>query len=245
MKIQIDEKEISEAEIEGWENKRRLKTIKTLKNKFGLNLKNDCSNEELAAAKRSIPEEKIYSRLGNNIRLSNFVTRMMNGFCHGNRTSSVTEITLPGINAQKLQEEYFDIMLNNTEANRLLSLRANPDHYLLKGIENNKQEVIECTGGLNYQSHFIIEYGNENGLKSKQNPDYPYQACGVCCLTDGTPIGGVRHQMKDTETGAKIRLEVEFPSNLPKSVLQQHQLHLACEFKNWFGEILTRNSKDE
>ena len=42
MKIQIDGKEISEAEIEGWENKRRLKTIKTLKNKFGLNLKNDC-----------------------------------------------------------------------------------------------------------------------------------------------------------------------------------------------------------
>lgn len=73
----------------------------------------------------------------------------------------------------------------------------------MKCIENNKQEVIECTGGLNYQSHFIIEYGNENGLKSKQNPDYPYQACGVCCLTDGTPIGGVRHQMKDTETGVK------------------------------------------
>lgn len=45
MKIQIDGKEISEAEIEGWENKRRLKTIKTLKNKFGLNLKKHRSNE--------------------------------------------------------------------------------------------------------------------------------------------------------------------------------------------------------
>ena len=49
-------------------------------------------------------------------------------------------------------------------------------------------------------------------------------------MKDGTTIGGVRHQFKDTDTGIEVSLVVEFPVLCPNSLIKSHQMHLACEF---------------
>ena len=240
MVISINGKQISLEEVKAWENNRNDVVIKKMVRMFGLPDR-DYSLEELAALKRNIPEDKMRKALKSGIRLTTLSTRFLLAIGHGTHTSSVTEIDLPGISAEQVSKGYFDVMLNNTEENLLLGLRANPDHYLLQGVGDNGQEVIECTGAMPFPSHFIIYYGREDGLTSMQNSSYPYQAAGIACLPDGKIIGGVRHQMKDTNEGTHIRLEVEFPQHMPKKVLAQHQLHLACEFMNWLGEIMRRN----
>ena len=240
MVISINGKQISLDEVKVWENKRKDAVIKKMVRMFGVSDRN-YSPDELASMKRKIPEDKMREALKSGIRLTTFGTRFLLAIGHGKHTSSVTEIDLPGIRAEQVSKGYFDVMLNNTEDNLLLGLRANPDHYLLQGVGDDGQEVIECTGAMPFPSHFIIYYGREDGLTSMQNSSYPYQAAGIACLPDGKIIGGVRHQMKDTNEGTHIRLEVEFPQHMPKKVLAQHQLHLACEFMNWLGEIMRRN----
>lgn len=132
------------------------------------------------------------------------------------------------------------MMLNNTQKNRLCCLRANPDHYLLRGIGNDVQEVLEITGGLFVVSLFDIRYGDFAGLCSPQDADYPLQAAGVSYLKNGLAIGAVRHQMKDTENGCHIKLTVEFPALMPNRNIRAHEYHLACEFYNWFSEFEKR-----
>ncbi len=244
MKIGIDGRAIGAEKIKQWEDERRKAAIKMMRRVFDIDL-DDCTNEELAAAKRAFPDDAILRRLHGRIWVSDVGTKLLNALCHERRRSSVTEIDLPHISAKRTLDSYFDVMLNNSEENRLLGIRANPDHYLVKGCGDMRQEVIECTGAMGIQSHFIIVYGDESGLQSKHDPSYAYQACGTCFLADGTSIGGVRHQMKETSEGTHVRLEVEFPANLPRRILKQHQIHLACEFSNWFGEILRRDEGNE
>lgn len=240
MHIMINSNTINPDEVYSWEEIRKKYVIKRLIRLFGVP-KAEYSLDELALLKRNIPEIEMRKKLSAGIFISTIGTLFLNTLCRGNRKSSIAEIDLPGIDAKTVYDDYFDVMINNTEENLLLDVRANPDHYLLQGMSGNRQEVIECTGAIPFPSRFIIHYGNEQGLHSKANADYPYQAVGVCCLASGTPIGGVRHQMKDTASGTHVQLEVEFPASLPKKVLEQHQLHLACEFANWFGAILRRS----
>ena len=49
---------------------------------------------------------------------------------------------------------------------------------------------------------------------------------------DGTPIGGVPHQFRDTAEGIHARLLVEFPLPMLTSIVHGHRWHLACEFSN-------------
>mgnify|MGYP001241833107 CR=1 FL=1 len=240
MVITINGKAIAPDEVLSWEEGRKSYVVKRLVRLFRIP-KAEYTLDELAALKRGISDDEMRRKLKSKIAICTVGTVFLNALCCGKRKSSVAEIDLPGIDAKTVYDGYFDVMINNTEENLLLGVRANPDHYLLRGMSDNRQEVIECTGAIPFPSRFIIHYGNEKGLHSKADADYPYQAVGVCCLANGTPIGGVRHQMKDTNTGTHIRLEVEFPEALPKKILAQHQLHLACEFTNWFGAILRRN----
>ena len=56
-------------------------------------------------------------------------------------------------------------------------------------------------------------------------------------MKDGTVIGGVRHQFRNTDNGIECALCVEFPSKTPKSIVRAHQMHLAVEFSNWIESI--------
>lgn len=249
IKIFKDGKELDIKDVDDWEKKRIKKAYKFLQNKVhSKNILNDKNNiiemrKELTVLKSNISEEEMRKILKTRLNISYLGMKFVNFLCGGKRKSSIIEMVIDDCNADEVQKGFMNYMLNNNEINSKYNLSANPDHYILKGIGKNTQEVVEAPAGLFIQTQFFIEYGNDNGLKSKIDKDYPFQATGRCCLKDGTCIGGVRHQMRNENKGTRAKLEVEFPSLMPKSLLKEHQLHLACEFKNWFTDIVEEKNK--
>ncbi|WP_267201419.1 hypothetical protein [Limosilactobacillus kribbianus] len=244
IKVSIRGKEFTETDIKEWEAWRVGVSKKFFEKK--LNKQLDIKNaDELAAFKAAIPQAEMRRLMQKQVDFtatgSNIVVRMS----RGKRKISVTEMDVDFCYSKTLRKMYDDMMLNNTEANRRACLRANPDHYLLQGLNETDQEVIELTGGLPWASRFVIRYGDFAGLQSKKDPDYPYQAAGVSYLPSGLAIGAVRHQMKDTATGCHIKLMVEFPILMPDKNIRAHEYHLACEFYNWFSEIERRIKEGE
>lgn len=189
--------------------------------------------DELAQYKMNLSEEKMRAILDKDLRFIALFTGLAVRLFGRKRKISVAEIEVDFCNANKFRELYDDMMLNNSIENRLSCLRANPDHYLLKGVGPTSQEVIELTGGISLPSRFVIEYNDFNGLVSEQEEEYPLQAAGASYLKKGICIGAVRHQVKNTEKGCKIKLSVEFPAFLPRRNIETHEKHLAIEFYNW------------
>ena len=237
--VWIDGKELKTDEILEWEQKRVAVSVRLLEKKTKQKI--SVSNaEELAEVKYKIPQNEMRTLLKRQLSFAQFGTGIGVWLSRGKRKISVAEIDVDFCNAQTLREMYDDMMLNNTKENLWSCLRANPDHYLLKGDSETVQEVIEVAGGMPFISRFFIHYGDFEGLQSKADPDYPYQAAGISYLENGTAIGAVRHQMKDTEQGCHVKLAVEFPAMLPDKGIRAHQYHLACEFYNWFSEFERR-----
>jgi|SRR5690625_1196499 len=133
-----------------------------------------------------------------------------------------------------------NLMLNPSEENNRVNLSACPDHYALRPLGENELEVIEMTGNAPVPVHFFIVFDDETGLQTSRAHSYAYQSGGVARMKNGTVIGGVRHQIKDTETGMKIKLSVEFLALNPTSIIKSLQMHLACGFSDWLQWIKDR-----
>lgn len=242
--VHINGAQMATDEIMAWQQQRVQVSKKLLERKthrkFG-----DIDAKKLADIKYSIPQENMLRLLKDQMDFAAFGTHIAVPLARGKRKISVVDFDVDFCDAKTMRRLYDDMMLNNTPANLWCNLRANPDHYLLRGDSADVQEVVEITGGLPFVSHFFIHYGDFDGLQSREDPDYPYQAAGVSYLEDGLAIGAVRHQMKDTENGCHIKLAVEFPSTLPDRGIRAHQKHLACEFYNWFIDFEYRLKKSE
>lgn len=233
--VWIDGKELKTSEILDWEQKRVAVSARLLEKKTKRKI-SAANAEKLAKVKYAIPQEEMRTLLKGQISFAKFGTGISVKLSGEKRKISVAEVDVDFCDAQTLRKMYDDMMLNNTKENLRCCLRANPDHYLLRGDSETVQEVIEIAAGLPFVSHFFIHYGDFEGLQSKSDPDYPYQAAGVSYLENGLAIGAVRHQM-DTEKGCHVKLAVEFPKLLPDSCIRAHQYHLACEFYNWFPNL--------
>lgn len=237
-------------DIEAWERARAVRVARTLQRRLRLPREDitreaDGTPRDVAAIRAALVEMKLAVEsdvlrrmLRRQTALSGLSTKLINAAGLGRRRSSVTEVFVAGCTAAQMRERYFALMLRNSPRNRRLGLIANPDHYVLEAHGETVQEVIETTGGSPMPSRFFIHYGVEDGLTSQKDPLFDVQLAGVCCLEDGTAIGGIRHQMRDTETGLHARLEVEFPARLLPWMIRRHQLHLACEFHRWFTDLL-------
>lgn len=110
---------------------------------------------------------------------------------------------------------------------------ACPDHYLLRGLPDGRQEVVETTGGAPAASRFLVDYNRTDAVTVPIDPDYPIQIAGTALLDDGLVIGGVRHQFRDRAGGLEALVTAQFPGSLPNRMIHQHEWHLACEFSNW------------
>jgi len=153
-------------------------------------------------------------------------------FSFGKRRMAVTHIYATGIHTEVLGKIIDDLMLNPTEKNRRANLSVCPDHYVLNPHDDTL-EVIETTGNCPVPTQFFITFNDETGLQTPRSEDYPYQSVGIAKLRDGTVIGGVRHQFKNTEDGIEGILTVEFPWLCPASITREHQKHLAAEWSGW------------
>lgn len=239
IQVWTDGIEFRTEEILAWESSRIFPMKRILEKR--LHVKWDVRDaEDFMEYKARVPEEKMREALKRATKFVAVITAVIVRLSGKRRKISVTEIDVDFCGAEKLLELYYDMMLNNREENIRSSLRANPEHFLLRGMEDKVQEVIEVTGGIPLPAYFFIHYGDEKGMVSQIEPDYPYQASGVSYLKNGLAIGAVRHQMKDIGKGCHVKLSVEFPALMPDANIKAHQKHLACEFYNWFSEFERR-----
>ncbi|WP_080876104.1 hypothetical protein [Oceanobacillus timonensis] len=237
MNIYIDGKSITNEQLTQWKRKRVKKVFNILGYKSAEINDPDSMIDKLTNLKMESSYQEMYNKLESKLKLSKTVMRM-GAFLSGSRRKfSQTEIHLDGITAEEAIKGIDTLMLNSSDKNNRVNLSACPDHYALRPLGENELEVIETTGNAPLPVQFFIVFDDETGLQTPRDDAYAYQSAGVARLKDGTVIGGVRHQIKDTKTGIKVKLSVEFPALSPTSIISSHQMHLACEFSYWLQWI--------
>ena len=241
MKIIIDGKSISKQELDQWKKKRYSKAIKNLKKRIVIVDDMDVMARKVTEIKMQYSYDEMVELLKNKLRLAEKIMKLACTVSRGKRKFSITEIEMSGISAKEIIEGIDELMLTQSRENDEVNLSACPEHYVLRPLGGNILEVIETTGNSPLPVQFFIEYDNETGIQTPRDYSYEYQSVGIAKLKNGTLLGGVRHQFKETKDGFKARLVVEFPSGCPNSIVKSHQMHLACEFSYWCSYI--KNSR--
>lgn len=234
MKIIINDNEFTKYEMDKWKKKRVKAVLKNLNKDIQQTENADILCENLSKIKLQMSYEEIISLIKVKLAIGRIGMKIAATLSKGKRRASITTIYADGINVERLGEIIDALMLEDTEEHRYINLSAYPDHYVLiprDGI----LEVIETAGNSPVPTQFYITFNEENGLQEPRNEMYPYQSTGIAKLKDGTIIGGVRHQFRNTKTGIKARLVVEFPAVCPKTIIRAHQKHLAVEWSNWIN----------
>lgn len=223
-------KPISRAQITDWETKRAVKGLR----KLGIPRPAgdvDVLRTTLADAKLALGRGAIEKRLEGEIKVSDSVARALARASGGRRRLSQIEVFVPGARAEQLPAWYAERAEVDDEA---AFLTATPDHHLFRPVEDPRgQEVWETTGGSPLASRFFFDLDVTGGLVTAADPSYPVQLTGIARLADDTVIGGIRHQFRDENDGARARLTVEFPWLIGPYTPRAHRWHLASEFTAW------------
>ncbi|SIS00297.1 hypothetical protein [Williamsia sterculiae] len=252
----IDDEPVSRASVDGWERRRVRAVLTKLGTRLGRRAVDELldgrSVDELRGAdlddqraalsdmKARLGHAGTYALIRNDLKVSEAMTRMALTVSRGRRTYAVARLQAPDRSAQQFAAWFTELTTLDREAEMM---QACPDHYLLRGLVDGRQEVVETTGGAPTASRFIVDYNRTDDLTVPVDPGYPVQVAGQALLDDGTCIGGVRHQFRDHDGVLEALLTVEFPRAVPGWMVRQHQWHLAVEFGNWIraGALPVRN----
>ncbi len=223
-------KSISRDRVRAWETTRLKKNLR----KYGVEVPDgdlDALRKALAAAKVTMGRVQIENKLAREVRVSDALTGMLARGSRGRRLLSQVEIFAPGAQADQLPAWYTE---RNEADDEIAFLTATPDHHLFRPAKSSHgQEVWETTGGSPVTSRFFIEVGSTEGLVTPADPTYPVQMVGCARLANGAVLGGIRHQFRDEQDGARVLLTVEFPWLMGPFGPAAHRWHLASEFANW------------
>lgn len=190
--------------------------------------------DQLTAIKLSMSYEEIISPIKFKLAIGQVGMKFAALLSGKRRWAAITTIFADGITAERFSAIIDSLMLEETKEHRRVTLAACPDHYVLRSC-NGTLEVIETTGNTPVPTRFFITFDDDTGLKEPKNPNYAYQSTGIAKLKDGTIIGGVRHQFRNTQSGIDARTFVEFPSLCPKTIIREHEKHLAVEWSSWIS----------
>lgn len=243
IKVLINGKRFSQQDMNVWKKSRLKKAYRTLHIKIPQNVTLSEMNRRLTELKVRFSDDEIRRILRKKLFLSRYVMKIACILSGKKRRASRTTILAKGITADKFSQMLDSLMAEATNENRKVNLSVYPEHYVLTPDKNGVLEVIETTGNAPIPVQFFITFGDENGIIEPKNPQFKYQSAGVAKLKDGTVIGGVRHQFRNTSDGMECRLVVEFPVLCPKTIVKAHQKHLAVEFTNWLIWIIENQKK--
>ena len=225
-------KPISREDVLAWEKRRVMKGLR----KFDVPVPaGDVATlrKALAEAKLSMGRVGVEHKLAREIAISDRLTGLVARASRGRRRLSQVELLVPGATAAQLPAWY---AAKNDADDELAFLLATPDHHLFRPTNGSKgQEVWETTGGSPVASRFFFDLDSTEGLVTPPDPTYPVQLVGCAKLANGTVLGGVRHQFRDSDEGARVLLTVEFPLLLGPVGPAAHRWHLASEFANWMA----------
>lgn len=232
----IREAQVSRDAVLAWELRRARKVARVL----GVD-----SGGDVAALRRRLVERKlqlghvdIEALLARKLPISDLVGRAGALVSRGHRTTCTITLTSSAGRAEALPGWYATAITTGDEAPLLA---ACPDHYLSRVIDG-VQEVIETTGGAPLPVRMHFDDSETATVRAAADPAFPTQWVSTALASDGTPIGGVRHQFRDAPgSGFTARLTVEFPLATPPHMVAAHRWHLACEFSNWLEAINARS----
>jgi hypothetical protein len=250
----IDGELVTRPEVQRWESRRATSVLKRFARRLGLRAMAellpgttlasllaadlDTQRAALVTLKTGLGHAGIYAMLRHELTVSDRTARLAVAASRGRTAHSVTRLTAPGCSADQFATWFNNLVVTNAEVDMI---DACPDHYLLRGLADGRQEVIETTGGSPTATRFLVDYANVDAVSVPVDPAYPIQIAGRAVLDDGFAIGGVRHQFRDRDGAMEALLTVEFPGVFPGSLIAAHRWHLATEFSNWI--IASQNSE--
>ena len=242
----LDGTAVSRDKVQHWEARRATAVLKKFRFRLGpLAISQIAPDLDLAAVLRAdvrtqraalldlktgLGHAGVYAMLRRDITMSERISRAAVAASRGRTTHSVIEVSAPGVDAKG-----FAVWFNNLTAlnDEVAMIDAMPDHYLLRGLPDGRQEVVETTGGSPSATRFLVDYTSANRLEVQPDRGYPIQIAGHAVLDDGLVIGGVRHQLRDHDGTLEALLTVECPGLTPPPMVAAHRWHLAVEFSNW------------
>lgn len=244
--IVVGERAVSRQEVLAWESQRADVVLAKFAKRLGVRGVDELQvdpaigelrgasletrREALTALKIQLGHAGVYAILKHELALSDRMARISQRVSRGKVKYSVTRLTAPGLSAVRFAEWFADLVVVNDE---VVMDAACPDHYLVRGLSDGRQEVVETTGGSPMAARFLVDYTRTESVTIPIDPNYPVQIAGTALLDDGLAIGGVRHQFRDRGGALEALLTVQFPATLPNRMIHQHEWHLACEFSNW------------
>lgn len=242
----IDDKAVARSDVQRWEAGRAKVVLKKFVSRLGtraiaeiapdlntdtvLTANLDTQRAALVTLKTGLGHAGIFAVLRRDLATSERVSRIAVAASRGRVARSVIRVIAPGCSATTFADWFNNLVVVNDEVNMI---DAMPDHYLLRGLPDGRQEVVETTGGSPAPTRFLVDYAKTDTLATPADPDYPIQIAGQAVLDDGFVIGGVRHQLRDRDGALEALLTVEFPGLTPAPLVAAHRWHLAVEFGNW------------
>ncbi|MGV9822607.1 hypothetical protein [Nocardia xishanensis] len=239
-------REVSRRQVREWEARRAAAVLAKFASRLGrlatselmhdatigelLGSPLDVQRSTLTTLKTELGHAGIYAMLKHEVAFSERVARTSVAMSRGRTKHAATCLEVPNYSAERFAAWFENLTISNAETDMV---DACPDHYLLRGLPDGRQEVVETTGGSPAASRFLVDYSRTETLTIPADPAYPVQIAGSALLDDGLVIGGVRHQFRDRDGTLEALLTVQFPATVPARFIHQHQWHLACEFSNW------------
>jgi hypothetical protein len=244
----IDGRLVAASEVQSWESRRASAVLKKLTSRVGrLGMAELLPSVDLSTLDRAdapamrdvlvtlklrLGHAGLYAILNRELAVSERVARIAVTASRGGSTRGAIRLVAPDCSAAQFGAWFDGLTATNAEADMIA---ACPDHYLLRGLPDGRQEVIETTGGSPTATRFLVDYASGGDVSIPTNPDYPVQIAGQAVLDDGLVIGGVRHQFRDVDGAMEALLTVEFPRVFPSRMVAEHRWHLATEFGNWIN----------
>jgi hypothetical protein len=242
----IDGRLVAPSEVQSWESRRAWSVFKKLTSRVGKlgmaelvpgvelstldSTDAQAMRDVLVTVKLNLGHAGLYAILKHELALSERIARIAVTASRGGSTYSAIRLVVPNCSASQFGAWFESLTATNAEADMIA---ACPDHYLLRGLPDRRQEVVETTGGSPTATRFLVDYTSGGLVSIPKNPDYPIQIAGQATLDDGLVIGGVRHQFRDVNGAMEALLTVEFPGVFPSRMVSEHRWHLATEFGNW------------
>lgn len=228
----INGEQVSRRRVLGWELGRAKSVLKFLGSPVaGGEDDVDLLRRSLYDLKREMGPDALQRRVAARVRVADAGSAMAARFANGRRVLSAIKVTVPTGTAEEFAD-WFNAESALADSDAMLA--ACPDHYFIGEDDRGRQKVVETTGGSPLPTSFYIDYQDVSSLTSPESADHPIRIAGVARTARGLAIGGVRHQFRNLPAGGFESFNtVEFPTGVPRRMIDGHRWHLACEFGNW------------
>jgi hypothetical protein len=112
-------------------------------------------------------------------------------------------------------------------------LSSHPEHYVLPPYTGINPGIVETIGGHPTRLKTLPPDDLPAFVTSAESDSYPIKQPARVELDDGTVMGWLLHQYRDTEAGCEFILRVWWPAAAPDIFFEEHAQHFAVEFRNF------------